>query len=120
MKKKVKFYFSNPHASCVSKNISDFYGKVERVNKFVFDCRIISYYSYSVDEMNEIFKKLQDTPFEIEIGNDEKIKKDKKQYIKCGECKYFKKEIGCINNNSKVRSKHTKTSNSNGCFWGEK
>ena len=106
MKKKVNFRISNPEGLLYSKE----------TNKFGFRCVLIGTDYYSLDEINLIKDKLLKEGIRIEIN---KQCQNKKEYIKCGQCKHFMEDYGCNSEEARVKTKLGKTKLSKGCFWGE-
>lgn len=106
MKKNINFRVSNPEGLLYSKE----------TNKFGFRCVLIGTDYYSLEEINLIKDKLLQEGLRIEIN---KPSQKQREYIKCGQCKYFMEDYGCNSEEARVKTKLGKTKLSKGCFWGE-
>lgn len=110
MDKKIKFYLNKSTALKVS----------EKIDKFGLQLNIASNDTYTCEQMHQIVNQIKNNGIQITVNfPDKKSPLINKNYEKCGKCKYFNKEYGCGNGVARVKSKHLKTSNTKGCYWGE-
>lgn len=110
MKKTIRFCFTNPKATQIDCSITDKWG---------FTIKMVGSSSYTLQELQLISEQLLNENFEIEI-NLPSNKTNKKEYIKCGECKHFNENYGCQNDSARIKNRNFRTRLSKGCFWGEK
>ena len=110
MKKKINFCLNKSEAIKVS----------QEIDKFGLQIQLVCRSTYSYNDLQTILNKLRNDGIEVYVDFPEEKKKSvKKDYEKCGKCKFYTTNYGCINDISKVRNKQTKTKNSKGCYWGE-